>query len=219
LSILVGWLIVVVPTTLYAIAFVRMYDQEHPWVAASEWIYDTLPFHSTIVVERWDDPLPLDLSTSGGFIRDKLYDTALVDPFAEPDDQEKLDSLLREIASADTIILSSNRLYGTIPRLSDRYPLTSRYYQALFGGELGYELEATFSREPNLFGVSLYDDPFSRPGLPNPLTHGPHIGRLPGPADESFTVYDHPRVLIFQNVARLPADEMRAIVLATRATP
>jgi hypothetical protein len=213
-------LAVLLPTLLYALAFLRMYRQEHPWIEASEWIYDTLPHQSTIVVERWDDPLPLDLIVNGtGYLRDSTYIAALVDPFAEPDDLAKLDSLLRIAASADYIVLSSDRLYGTIPRLGDRYPLTGRYYRALFGGELGFELAATFSREPNLFGISLYDNPFIRPGLPDPLVNGEQPGLTLGPADESFTVYDHPRVLVFQNVARLPMADMRTVVLRTPAVP
>jgi hypothetical protein len=215
-----AWLAVLLPTLLYGLAFLRMYDQDHPWIAASTWIHDTLPYQSTIVVERWDDPLPLDLIADGTWhIRDSIYNTALIDPFAEPDDQEKLDSLLSEVASADYVILSSDRLYGTIPRLSDRYPLTGRYYRALFGGELGFELAATFSREPNIFGISLNDNPFVRPGLPNPLMGGASPGLVLGPADESFTVYDHPRVLVFQNAAHLPAADMRAVVLASPAAP
>ena len=81
-----------------------------------------------------------------------------------------------------------------------------------FDGELGYTLETTFERYPSLFGVTLYDDPYRRAGLPFPAEPPPPALNL-GFADESLTVYDHPRVLVFRNDARLTAEEMRAAVL------
>jgi hypothetical protein len=207
-------LLVLIPTTLYALAFTAMYRTPHPWVTASRWIYRTLPPGTVIAVEYWDDPLPMDIVVDGtGYLRDSVYDTRMLDPFAEPDDADKLDALLSNVAEADFVIFSSNRLYGVIPRLDDRYPLTAAYYRALFAGDLGFTPVESFTRAPTLFGLSLVDDPFARPGLESPLTGTPP-GISLGPADESFTVYDHPLALVFHNDTRLSVGEMRAVVLA-----
>ncbi len=208
-----GGLLTIVCTAAYAAGFTRMYAQPHPWIAASEWIYHHIPMGTTIVVERWDDPLPLDMAVDGtGTLRDETYDARMIDPFAEPDDAAKLRALLSDVSEAEYVILSSKRLYGTIPRLDDRYPLTAAYYRALFAGELGFELEATFERHPNLGGWTLVDDPFSRANLANPLPPaGARVINL-GFADESFVVYDHPRVLIFHNRAHYSAGELFDIV-------
>ncbi len=195
-----------------------MYNAPHPWVEASEWIYRNLPADTTIIIEQWDDPLPLDIIVDGmGYQRERVYDTRMIDPFSEPDDNHKLDEMLAQIAEADYIILSSNRIYGVVPSLEDRYPLSSAYYRALFSGELGFRFERYFRRAPNLLGVNLYDDPFSRAGLDNPLDAGSEIGIVLGFADESFTVYDHPMPLIFTNVERLPADELKSLIMAQAA--
>jgi hypothetical protein len=207
-------LLILIPTTLYALAFTAMYRTPHPWITASRWIYRTLPPGTAIAVEYWDDPLPLDIVVDGtGYLRDSVYDTRMLDPLAEPDDADKLDALLSDVSEADFVIFSSNRLYGVIPRLDDRYPLTAAYYRALFAGDLGFTPVESFTRTPNLFGLALVDDPFTRPGLESPLTGTPPAISL-GPADESFTVYDHPLVLVFHNDARLSADDLRTIVLA-----
>jgi hypothetical protein len=208
-----GGLLTIVCTAAYAIGFTRMYAQPHPWIAASEWIYHHIPMGTTLAVERWDDPLPLDIAVDGtGYLRDEVYDARLLDPFAEPDDAAKLRALLSDVSEADTIILSSKRLYGTIPRLDDRYPLTAAYYRALFSGELGFDLEATFERHPNLGEWTLTDDPFSRANLANPLPPAGARAISLSFADESFVVYDHPRALVFCNRAHYSAEELYGIV-------
>ena len=45
--------------------------------------------------------------------------------------EQKRKEMLTKLDEADYISLSSNRLYGSIPRNPRRYPLATRYYQAL----------------------------------------------------------------------------------------
>jgi hypothetical protein len=206
-------LLVLTPTFLYALAFHSMYSHPHPWIEASLWVYRSLPHGTVLAVERWDDPLPLDLIIDGTlYLRDRTYITLLLDPFAEPDNEDKLLVLLSALSQADYLILSSNRLYGVIPRLPERYPLTSAYYRSLFAGDLGFELDRVFTRTPNLFGLRVCDDPFSRAGLNIPPEAMSHCDLMLGPADESFTVYDHPMTLIFKNTLHLRGDMMVEIV-------
>lgn len=211
--------VVLVPSGLYALAFTHMYDRPHPWVTASEWLYHNIPPGKTLAVERWDDALPLDLIDGDRiYLRAQTYRSHLLDPFAEPDDRAKLRDVLVGLAGADYLILASSRAYGVVPRLEDRYPLTAAAYRSLFAGELGYTLEESFARQPVLFGVMLHDDPFRQTGLENPFGNLP--GNPPGPAvnlgpaDESFTVYDHPQVLIFRNDRRLSVEKMEAAVVS-----
>ena len=119
------------------------------------------------------------------------------------------------MAASDYVILASNRLYGTVGYLDERYPLTAAYYRSLLGGELGFSLERTFTRYPDLFGVTIVDDTFTRPGL---LPPEGMAAMLPGRqwlrayADESLTVYDHPLVLVFWNEGHLSADAMQEVI-------
>jgi hypothetical protein len=204
-------------TALNALAFSRMYAQPHPWQAASQWIYDQLPPGTVIAVERGDDALPLDLDGGDEPLRTALlYDQHALNPYAVEAD---LMPLLADLAASDYLLLASNRLYGTVPRLDERYPLAASAYRHLFAGDLGFTFERAFTRYPDLFGLTLVDDTFTRPGLPPPAGFEealpvPYL-RL-GFADESFTVYDHPLVLVFRNEAHLSPAEMQAVILKAR---
>ena len=136
-------------------------------------------------------------------------------PVYETDTAHKLDGLAADLARADYVLFYSNRLYGTITRLPERYPVTSAYYRLLFGGELGYQLAKVETAYPNLAGVTLVDDTYGRPGLPTPKGQvtPPGLNINLGYADESFSAYDHPKGLIFENVERFDADTIRFRIL------
>ena len=197
--------LVVLSSLFYTLAYVHLYAKPHPAVAMSEWINENVPKGSRIAHEHWEEGIPnLDGYSSGEL---PLYDN---------DDAKKLDTMIQQLQTADYIVFYSNRLYGTIPRLPGRYPITTRYYKLLFGAELGFRLAHYTTSYPNLLGISFVDDTFSRPGLPVP----PELaGYKPTPfvlnggyADESFTVYDHPKVLLFQKVGKLSDDQLRALL-------
>lgn len=182
---------VLAATTLWAYAFTRIYTRPVSRVQASEWIYEHVPKGAVVANEHWDDPLPLRLpdypdpwSAQGQNYRGltlTLYD---------PDNEQKREKLLDQLNQTDYIVLSSNRLYGSIPRMPQRYPMTSDYYRALFSGELGFELVHTGTSYPELPGWVINDDS----------------------AEEAFTVYDHPKVLIFKKTADFSPDQARAIL-------
>ncbi len=202
--------ITLVATMLSGLAFARMYDGEHPWIAASRWVYDNVPAGAFIIGEYWDDHLPLNLEEPT-LLREK-YRLIELQPYDEPDSPEKLEGILSELAGRDYIIFPTHRLWGTIPRWPERYPLTTLYYRALFGERLGYRLEFFAARYPHLGPVTFMDQPLTDPALPIPpslraFRPSPIVIGL-GRADESFTVYDHPLTLIFRNVERLTPEQM-----------
>ena len=188
-------------TVFFAVSYSGIYSETHPAVRASEWIQANAPRGSTILKEHWEEGLP------------GLYEYEVEElPIYDYDLPQKFSRMSDLLAESDYIALYSNRLYGTVSRLPDRYPVSREYYRQLFSGELGYELSRYFTSYPNLLGVGFVDETFARPDLPPP-------GRLSearpypvsinlGYADESFSVYDHPKVLVFRNVGRLSADEI-----------
>ncbi len=178
----------------YCLLFATIYAVPHSWVQASEWIYRHVPAWSTLAVERWDRALPLPRQIDDQARRKAEYGVRTLTLYAEPDDAEKWEDLAWDLSASDYVILASRRLYGSIPRLPDRYPVTSRYYEQLFAGNLGFELVGEFTRGPAWLNPRL-------PPLPGAV---PEILR----PDESFFVYDHPRALVFQNSGRLPAREL-----------
>jgi YYY domain-containing protein len=179
--------IVVGGTFLYAAAFSTIYSYTNSRITATRWIYQNIPPGSTLANEHWDDWLPI-----GGVDGKTAYGDSGVYQSVEmanydDDTPEKLDKMVDNLSKADYLVLSSNRLYASIPRLPMRYPLTSRYYQLLFSGDLGFERIAEFTSYPRLFGLKIPDQS----------------------AEESFSVYDHPRVQIFKKTPAFNPVEAR----------
>ena len=178
-AIVLGW------TILYALGFETIYTRPHSWVQASRWIYDNVPDGSVIAVEHWDDEMPKPLHERGMSSSDHGYRHVTL-PLYEDDTAGKYESIKMALQQSDYIILASNRLYGSIPRLPRRYPMTIEYYDLLFNGDLGFNLVQSVTSYPQL---------------------GPLVWADDG-ADESFTVYDHPKPLIFQKTRQLSDDEI-----------
>ena len=186
-------------TAFYGVSYTGIYSEMHPAVRASEWIQANVPRGSVIIKEHWEEGLP------------GLYEYEIEElPIYEYDLPSKFRRMSELMSEGDYFVQYSNRLYGTVSRLPDRYPVSREFYSQLFSGELGYELEAHFTSYPNLQGVGFVDETFERPDLPPPgdLSEArPHpVSISLGYADESFSVYDHPKVLVFRNVERLDAD-------------
>jgi hypothetical protein len=192
-------LVVVLSTLAYVLLFVSIYAVPHSWVTASEWIYRHVPAGSILAVEHWDRALPLPVELDGQRQSATEYTYRTLPLYDEPDKGVKWEGLAADLAGSDYLIVASRRLYGSIPRLPDRYPVANRYYDRLFasglsGSELGFELVGEFIRDPAWLN--------------------PRLPPLPGPApalfrpDESFVVYDHPRALIFRNAGRLTTEEL-----------
>jgi YYY domain-containing protein len=176
---------VVLPTLLWALAFVHIYSEPNTRVAASRWLIDNLPSGAVLATEHWDDELPLALP---GRERKSFYQVSMT--LYDDEKPEKLRKLLDNLNSADYIVLASNRLSGSIPRLPQRYPLATEYYGALFDGRLGYQLVAEFTSRPQLLGIEITDD-F---------------------AQEDFTVYDHPRVLVYGRGPEYSAEQAASVL-------
>lgn len=191
--------LVLVGTLLWALAFCQIYRVPHTRIAASRWIYENIPAESVIANEHWDDMLPLSLPDYS--VRYRWLSTSSDGRMQnyEDDTEWKRDQLYAWLDEADYIFLTSNRLYASIPRLRARYPLTTEYYRALFAGELGFELVADFNVYPRLGPIQFPDQENPFPLMKAGYVYQPvqMALRLP-PAEEAFSVYDHPRVLIFR---------------------
>ena len=192
-------------SVFYSISFLAIYSNPHPAVRASEWIQTNLPKSSVLLKEHWEEGLP----NLHGYQIEEL-------PMYDPDASSKINSISNHLAKADALILYSDRLYGTISRMPDRYPKSSSYYQLLFSGQLGYHLANHETAYPNLLGITLIHDSFSRPKLPIPKNfegfNNRGISVNLGHSDESFSGYDHPTVLIFVNSKKYDGNTIRQLI-------
>ncbi|HEC36367.1 MAG TPA: hypothetical protein ENI39_07525, partial [Anaerolineae bacterium] len=159
-------------------------------------------FTSVLATEHWDWAPPLRVDGHdpfGGMYQNLSTSSDGTLQLYHDDTAEKRENLLNWLDEADYIIVGSNRIYASISRLPTRYPLTIAYYHALFNGELGFELVADFTSYPALgpFHFPDTEEPFPLPEALYQYRAAPVSVPLP-PAEEAFSVYDHPRVLVFR---------------------
>jgi hypothetical protein len=176
-----------------------------------------VPEGATIANEHWDWGIPLPLDGYAPF--PGMYTGFEIEGYNE-DTPEKRERLLDWLDQADLVVTASNRLYGSIPRQPERYPMTIEYYRALFAGELGFTLVADFTSYPQLGPLQFPDQetPFALMEPAYRYQKAPLRVPLP-PAEEAFSVYDHPRVLIFAKTADYSregvAERLDAVDLST----
>ena len=172
----VGIFIVVM---LWAIMFTSIYRNPQTRIMASKWIYSNIPAGEKVMLEEWDDPLPLLLPDYAV----NQYKTEMVGVYA-PDDEFKKKQINRWLTDFDWIVLSSPRAKGSIGRLPKTFPLMSAFYRDLENGNLGFMKIAEFVAFPTLKikNLKLKIDDSS--------------------AEESFWVYDHPKVEIYKKLYR-----------------
>ena len=126
------------------------------------------------------------------------------------DNPDKLTRFITTLNAADYIFIPTNHQYGQITRLPERYPLTTAYYRALLGcpedkeiiwcyrtaapgtfeGKLGFDLVAVFTSYPSIGNLVINDQS----------------------AEEAFTFYDHPKVMIFKKSANFDSARMEALL-------
>jgi len=169
---LVVAIVMIALSVLWTFLFMNIYLQPNSRITATDWILKNIPKGSTIAIEHWDDRLPI--YNGGNF---KYEELTLYD---QPDSEYKWKLLNEKLNNSDYLIIASNRLYVPLQKLVDCskylkcYPKTPQYYKRLFNGELGFKKIAEFKNQPLFI---------------NDQT-----------ADESFTVYDHPKIMIFKKL-------------------
>ena len=172
---------VTVLTMLWGWGFLAIYRRPLSRITATRWIYANVPEGSVVANEHWDDALPFSMDgrmsfkPSGMFSGLKSSSDGQMQMYNE-DTPEKRQQLYQWLNEADYIVQSSNRLWGSIPRLPMRYPMSTEFYKLLAEGKLGWELAGRFTSFPTIFGIP-FDDTW---------------------AEEAFSVYDHPEVRIYR---------------------
>ncbi len=122
----------------------------------------------------------------------------------------KRDRFLTILDQTDYIILPTNRRYDTHSRNESRWPMTNAFYDALFSGELGFDLRIYF-QETFEFGPLRISDQ--------------HLPIYDSPAwlnefepEEAFSVYDHPVVFIFEKSDDFSMEQVQEILYGVSLT-
>ncbi|HEY1014628.1 MAG TPA: glycosyltransferase family 39 protein, partial [Herpetosiphonaceae bacterium] len=179
-------LAVTASTILWGWGYSRIYTKLNPRAAAADWARRNIPAGARISSESWDVGIyNLDASIWPN------RNTEL-HPAGKEDSREKISELVLSLNNLDYVALTSNRSYGSLPQLPLRFPATLNYYRALFDGSLGFEQAADFTSFPSFLGIPVNDER----------------------ADESWSVYDHPRVTIFRKTEDWSAERAYRLLTA-----
>lgn len=186
-----GAALLLVVTLVYSLGYARAvahgFVGAHPWEEASRWIVSTIADGKRIALPHWDDRLPVDpIRLASG----RSYRETDLLPLYEPDTPEKVERISRILAQADYVILPTRRLPGGTMNDPARYPLTANFFRTLYAGDLGFTLVHTERKPLRVFGVEKNDDD----------------------ADESFSVYERPKVQIFERTRALEPEQIAALI-------
>lgn len=172
----IGVFILLILCIIWPFAFFSIYLNSITRISASHFIYNTIPQEKILLIEHWDDPLPLPVENP----MRKAYTIHQL-PVFDVDSDEKFRTIDILLEKGDYLILSSNRGFASIPTVPKRYPRMKKYYEDLLSGKLhGFKKIKEFTSYPSLKYLGI------------PITFNDDF------ADESFTVYDHPKVIIFK---------------------
>ncbi|MEA4810951.1 MAG: DUF2298 domain-containing protein [Anaerolineaceae bacterium] len=161
----------------------------------------------------WDDALPVGLPGyvaygDPNYNRYGAYQVKNLEMYWN-ENQEKRDRIIDLLNNADQIMMSSNRVWGTTVRVPERYPLATLFYKELMGCPAGADIvrcynDAKLGSYKGRLGFDLVDVGTSYPTLGNVHLNDQY-------AEEAFSVYDHPKTLIFRKNAQFNLDEVKAL--------
>jgi hypothetical protein len=158
---------------LPGIVFSSIYFRPDIRLLASEWIIKNLPPGARVLSEGGNViDLPIQLTDPSRLLVTNF------DFYRLDEDPQLFPRLMDSLNENDFILVPSRRLFANHSRLPQKYPLTARYFQLLFSGQLGFEPIKTFFP----FGSSLLSDES---------------------AEETWSVFDHPVIRVFQKKVSL----------------
>ncbi len=177
-------------------ATTQIYMTEHPRIAASRWIWANLPPPATVASETaWDDALPVTLVVGPQHAMIMPFDPGRYIPLnlmlTDGDDAVKIDRIVDILSRTDLLAISSGRQWRVMPHMNGRFPVTTRYYEALFDGRLCYREIKRFDKPFTVFGLFPLDD---------------------SGAQEVWRVYDRPDVRLYTRMDCFDPARVRAIL-------
>jgi hypothetical protein len=171
---------------LWTTMYMSVYTQEHTRIQASKWMYENIPEKSTVIVEYRDQYMPALLDNKP----QDYYKMIKINVYGD-DSREKAEEMAKQLASSDYLVFATRRVYATVGVHPEIYPNSARYFQLMLHEELGYVKEKEFAVYPHLFGITINDDA----------------------SEETFQVYDHPKVMIFKNNGKFSQEQLTKMIL------
>lgn len=172
-------------TSLWSLAFFSIYLNHDVRIEASRWLEENTSPGVSFMVEGGN---MVDLPLSGNYKKLSLdFYNMETGPLVR---QKIIDAL----ETSDYFLIQSRRVFKNHQRIPYLYPKTAHFYDALFNGQLGFEEIKEFHSFPSLsfFGSNI-EFPDER-------------------AEETWSVFDHPVIRIFQKKIKLSKEDYAKII-------
>lgn len=176
---------IILVSLCWTLAFFSIYTRDDVRLSATKWVRSFISEGSVISVEGANT---IDVPLSGN------YQLISLSMYNLDDDPGALTTVLQSLSQSEYFIVQSRRVFLNHQRLAKDYPKTNKLYQALFDGRLGYSQIQTIHSYPSL-GIL-----------------GKDWQIADEKAEETWTVFDHPVIRIYQNQKHLTTDQYEQIL-------
>ena len=181
--------LLILATVISGWGYFRVWRREDVRIRASKWIRDNVSGETKILTESGNT---VDLPVNGDG-----YDVAAFDFYKYTDGKsEKSEDLAidlaGELAIAEYVVVSSRRVWANYTRPTLPYKTIRKYYELLRSGGLGFERAEEFTSFPGI-GSWNWNDELA--------------------AEETFSVFDHPKIVVYKKMERLTGDEYQRRLL------
>lgn len=184
-------------TLLHGFANITLYWQDHPYISASEWVFRNIPAGKVLLSVHWDDKVPVDLPGYSTHQYRMWEPEQEIGIFEDDHSGEKIRTASEQLAKGDYLILPTPRAPIGVLQTPDRFPYTTKLLRLLYNGDLGYVLQKTIKARPSIGSFVINDDT----------------------ADESLSVYDHPKVAIFRKEKKLKSHQIFEMIMGEYPDP
>lgn len=168
-------------TAIAGLLQAAIYQAPDPRIAAWEWLAPQIGDKQIIIEPNEVGP---------GYWAARSSKPLAVVPVLDPSSPAKVAAMADVLQRGDFMLIASRRHHGVLPGLRERFPEMCGYYQALWAGELGYNVIARFQRRPDMTAL-----------FPPELW-----------AEETFTVFDSPQVLVLRKDRALSSADLALAV-------
>lgn len=152
------------------VLFSSIYLREDIRFKASRWIFKNIPSGSRVLSET-GNVIDIPVFPQDFYARNFRLSPVSFDFYRLDEEKKVFEQLLLSLEKSDYIFVPSRRIFANHQRLTERFPLTAKYYQLLFSGKLGFVKIKEISYNPLIFDEM---------------------------AEETFSVFDHPTIRIYK---------------------
>lgn len=158
-----------------SVAYAQVFRQTGAPIVAARWAEGRWDKDTVILSEIFD----LGITPFNTEYQDQitLIDFYELDAIRPEEADEKEQELYEKVKNADVFIVLARRVWANTTQHREKYPRVANFYDRLFSGELGFIKSAEFYSPPAV-GIWMIDD---------------ELG-----AEETISVFDHPRIQIWE---------------------